>query len=248
MSTPIDAPRRRFIGQVVAGAASVAGIAYARAAATAQSVTPSPPPGRDSTAATPPPPPGLEAAHRDWDLSWVDRIQGQHRQVFDCPEIAEGAALSQARLFLHDYKDVYKLTDADIRAVLVVRHKAFPIVLNDAIWERYDFIGKKRTKLKDPTTGKWARRNPFLNAKKDDEYSLVWDDGGLDALISQGVIVLACNLAMVHFAGIIAKETQQEPGTVQDEVRKALVPGVTLVPSGVFGVIRSEQAGCNYLR
>ncbi len=32
------------------------------------------------------------------------------------------------------------------------------------------------------------------------------------------------------------------------ELTDGLVPGVTLVPSGIFGVIRAEQAGCAYIR
>ena len=64
------------------------------------------------------------------------------------------------------------------------------MVLGDAVWAHYDFIGKKITKLKDPTTGEWARRNPFLNAKAGDKHALIWPDGGLDSLIGRGAIVL----------------------------------------------------------
>jgi hypothetical protein len=50
---------------------------------------------------------------------------------------------------------------------------AIPMVLGDAAWDRYAWIGKKFTKLKDPTTGEWARHNPFLKAKESDKYTLV---------------------------------------------------------------------------
>jgi intracellular sulfur oxidation DsrE/DsrF family protein len=122
------------------------------------------------------------------------------------------------------------------------------MVLGDAVWAHYPFLGKKTTKLKDPTTNEWALRNPFLNAKKDDKYALIWPDGGLDTLIGRGTIVLACNLALTGFAGQIAKKTQQADDVVLKELTDGLVPGVTLVPSGIFGVIRAEQAGCAYIR
>ncbi len=75
-------------------------------------------------------------------------------------------------MFFVNYKEVYNSADADLGAVIVVRHIAIPMVLSDAVWAHYPFLGKKTTKLKDPTTNEWALRNPFLNAKKDDKYTL----------------------------------------------------------------------------
>ena len=247
---PDPTQRRRFIGQLVGGAAAVAAAACARAVP-AQAVAPvaAPTSGPQQATADSAAHAGA-AAHHTWDLSWTERLTGTstHRQFFDAPEIAEGTVLHQARMFYVNYKDVYGTPEGDLRAVLVLRHEAIPMVLGDATWARYDFIGKKVTKLKDPTTGEWARRNPFLNAKADDKYSVIWPDGGLDALIARGAIVLACNMAFGGFADRIAKRTKQEDDAVRDELKAALVPGVIFVPSGVFGVIRAEQAGCAYIR
>jgi len=223
--------RRQFIGQLLGGAASLAATACA-------TVVP---------AETPAPAP--KPADPKWDLSWTDRLSsGMHKQVFDTPEIADGTALHQARMFYVNYKDVYNTPETDLRAVLVFRHEAIPVVLGDAAWAHYPFIGKKLTKLKDPTTGEWAQRNPFLNAKENDKYALIWSDGGLDNLIKRGAIVLACNLAFGGFASQIAERTKQPKDVVHAELHAALVPGVTLVPSGIFGVIRAEQGGCAYIR
>jgi intracellular sulfur oxidation DsrE/DsrF family protein len=251
LTTPDDAPpltqRRQFIGQLVGGAAAIAAGACTRAVP-AQTVAPAQAPAGsappNATAA------GTATAHRSWDLSWTTRVASAttHKQVFDSPEIAEGTALHQARMFFVNYKDVYNSADADLGAVIVVRHIAIPMVLGDAVWAHYPFLGKKVTKLKDPTTNEWALRNPFLNAKKDDKYALIWPDGGLDTLIGRGTIVLACNLALTGFASQIAKKTQQADDVVLKELTDGLVPGVTLVPSGIFGVIRAEQAGCAYIR
>jgi hypothetical protein len=247
---PEDGQRRQFIGQLMVGAAALASASCARAQVAAQGTAPTPVPVSPRVASS-----GDSAAHAAhapphpaWDLSWTDRLTGDHRQVFDAPEIADGTVLHQARMFYVNYKDVYNLSDADLRAVLVIRHEALPMVLGDAVWAHYDFIGKKITKLKDPTTGEWARRNPFLNAKAGDKHALIWPDGGLDSLIGRGAIVLACNLAFNGFAGVVATRTKQQHDAVRDEFKAALVPGVTLVPSGIFGVIRAEQGGCAYLR
>ncbi|HTD61659.1 MAG TPA: hypothetical protein VK679_13495 [Gemmatimonadaceae bacterium] len=225
--------RRQFLGQLVGGAASLVATACATVVP-AQSAAPTPAP---------------KPVDPKWDLAWTDRLSsGTHKQVFDAPEIADGTALHQARMFYVNYKDVYSTPETDLRAVLVFRHESIPVVLGDAAWAHYPFIGKKVTKLKDPTTGEWAQRNPFLNAKKDDKYALIWPDGGLDALIARGAIVLACNLAFGGFAGQIAERTKQPKDAVHAELQAALVPGVTLVPSGIFGVIRAEQGGCAYIR
>jgi hypothetical protein len=225
--------RRQFLGQLVGGAASLVATACATAVP-AQSAAPTPAP---------------KPVDPKWDLAWTDRLSsGAHKQVFDAPEIADGTALHQARMFYVNYKEVYSTPETDLRAVLVFRHEAIPVVLGDAAWAHYPFIGKKLTKLKDPTTGEWTQRNPFLNAKKDDKYALIWPDGGLDTLIARGAIVLACNLAFGGFAGQIAERTKQPKEAVHAELAAALVPGVTLVPSGIFGVIRAEQGGCAYIR
>ena len=238
----ITPPRRGFLGQLIGGAAAVlAGTVASRplfaqpafARATRSRAAPA-----DTAAATP---------HSAWDMSWVDRITTAHREVFDAPAIAEGTAFNQARMYLAGFHDVYGTSDADVNAVVVVRHKGIPMVLDDPLWARYDFIGKD-AKLKDPATGHDATRNPFLHAKPDDAHAYVWADGGLDALLGRGVIVLACNMALMGFAGIIAKRTKQDVDTVRDELRHGLVPGVTLMPSGIFGVTRAEEAGCHYIR
>lgn len=226
-------PRRKFINQLVTGAAAYAATACAHAVA----------------AETPSPAPAPKPADPKWDLSWTDRLSnGMHKQVFDAPEISEGTALHQARMFYVNYKDVYSTPETDLRAVLVFRHQGIPVVLGDAVWAKYPIIGKKITKLKDPTTNEWAQRNPFLNAKKDDKYALIWPDGGLDNMIARGAIVLACNLAFTGFANQIAEKTKQPKDVVHEDFKAALVPGVTLVPSGIFGVIRAEQGGCSYIR
>ena len=151
-------------------------------------------------------------------------------------------------MFFANYAELYHTTDADLRAVLVIRHEAIPMVLNSAMWAKYPFIGSKITKLKDPTSGEWTKRNPFINFTKGDQFSLIWDDGGLDTLMSRGAIVLACNMALNGFAGTVATDTKQHASAVRTEFHNSLLPGVILVPSGVFGVIRAEEGGCNYLR
>ncbi|MEJ7813357.1 MAG: hypothetical protein WKG32_23315 [Gemmatimonadaceae bacterium] len=229
--------RRGFLGRLLSGAAVLAG-GGAAAPLIAQGVTPG------SGGAPGPVPSG--APRGPWDVTWADRLTAKHKQVFDAPEIAEGTALHQARTFMRGYADVYGENDSDMNAVLVFRHAGLPVVLGDPVWERYE-LGKA-LKLKDPTTGKPARRNPFTNVKASDKHSIVWPDGGLDTLIGRGATVLACNLALMGFAGRLATKWKVKSADVQKELRESLVPGVIVMPSGIFAVARAQEAGCNYIR
>lgn len=190
--------------------------------------------------------PGAPAA-ADWDMSWVERVTGAHRQLFDSPDVNDGAALHQARMWLAGFHEVYHTADKDMSGVLVFRHTAVSMVLNDAMYGKYP-IGKS-VKVRDPASGKDARRNPFLksNVGENDQYALIWPDGGLDTLVARGLIVLACNMALHGMAGRTAKEAKRDAGDVYDEFKANLVPGVTLMPSGIFAVTRAQEAGCHFL-
>ncbi|HKI95522.1 MAG TPA: hypothetical protein VJ992_09550 [Gemmatimonadales bacterium] len=228
-----SADRRAFLRNLMGGAA---------AAALGVSADVSALPARPRTAPT-------RVAREPWDDSWVGRITGWHKQVFDAPEVAEGTVLHQARVFMQGYTDVYGTSDADTTAVLVIRHKAIPIALDDAMWEHYE-LGKK-VKVKDPATGKDAKCNPFLNANDPgtDKNSLIWSDGGLDTLVKRGAVVLVCNLALNAFASaVIQKKDKVDHAEAMTRAKAGLLPGTVLVPSGIFGVARAEEAGCHYMR
>ncbi|HEY7877849.1 MAG TPA: hypothetical protein VIC55_06475, partial [Gemmatimonadaceae bacterium] len=203
-------PRRGFLAQLAAGIAAIATTGVVARPLAGAGRRPDARAALDTASSLPRGP---------WDMSWVDRITAQRRQIFDSPNVSDGAALGKAQLYLAGYHEVYGTSDADLNAVIVFRHRAIPMVLADSVWTRYDFVGQS-TKLKDPTTGDKAKRNPFLNPKPDDKYSLVWADGGLDSLIRRGVIVLACNMALQGFADQIADHTKQKPDAVQDELKR----------------------------
>ncbi|HJU64121.1 MAG TPA: hypothetical protein VJ596_00530 [Gemmatimonadaceae bacterium] len=240
MSNPDLNPthRRGFLARLAAGAAALAGGGAVLSRAEAQG-TPGPRWERRPVDVA-------NEARAPWDDSWVSRLKGKHKQVFDAPEIANGTVLHQARTYMKGYEVVYGATDADMSAVLVIRHAAVPMVLGDELWERHDF-GREH-KLKDPATGQRTRRNPFINVKPGDRYSMVWPDGALDTLLARGVTVLACNLALMGVAGMIAQKEKLDNEAARSRLLANLVPGVIIMPSGIFAVARAQEAGCNYIR
>jgi hypothetical protein len=225
-------PRRQFVGRVLGGAAAMAAaplLPLTDAAAGAQGAGTSPRPQQAT-----------------WDMSWVDRIVGEPRMVFDSPEISEGLGMSQVRSWMAGNAEVYGTRDDQMAAVLMIRHAGVPMVMGDAWWDKYE-LGKTYS-VKDPTTGEDARRNPFINYKEGDRFVTTWPDAGLDTLIGRGVIVLACHLALRNRASGFARRDGRPAADVYAEMRASLIPGVTVVPNGIFAVGRAQQAGCGFIR
>lgn len=184
-------------------------------------------------------------AAASYDMSWVDRITGRYRMAFDVPEISEGTALHQVRSFLSGYSTVYGLADTDLSAVLVIRHAAVPMVLGDELWSDGKF--GEPDKLKDPETGEPTKRNPFINVAPGSRNAMTWPDGALDTLMSRGVIVLACNLALSNVAGTIARNRSIPRQEAADLITRHILPGVYRMPTGVFATCRAQAAGCGVM-
>ena len=131
--------------------------------------------------------------------------------------------------------------------VLILRHRASIMTLNDAMWERLG-LGASN-KLKDPTTGEDAKRNPFIGYTKDDKHGTVDEDSALDILMGRGAIVMACNNALKGVAfQLKKKEPQFTEATALQEIRRHVLPGVFVMPNGIFAVAATQDAGCNYMR
>ena len=176
-----------------------------------------------------------------WDMSWVARVTGRYRIAFDAPEVSNGVCLHQVRSFLAGYATVHGLTDADLTAVLIIRHKAVPMIMGDATWAD-GWLGE-RTGMKDPVSGEKAKRNPFINIPSG--HAAVC--GALDTLIKRGVIVLGCDLALGNFAGQIAQAKSIPRQDARKLVYDNLIPGVTVMPSGIFATCRAQAAGCGFM-
>jgi hypothetical protein len=229
---PVSTPRRDFLARVATTAAVVAagsaGIAPIAAAMSADAVRR---------------PPGSP----DFDDTWVARVRAAaHRAVFDSPEVADGLALGQAAVFMDNYREMFGTTDAETVPVIVMRHQGTVLAMGDALWEKYE-LGT-RTKLKDPVTGEVARRNPFVNVGRDDQHALIDQDSTLPALRARGAVLLACNRALMHFAAQKAREMKLDVDEVKSEFRAGLVPGVILQPSGIYALVRAQEAGCGMVR
>lgn len=215
--------RRDAIRQLAGGAVAMLATACTTAAA-------------GSISATSPSPSGF-------DMSWLQRIHKRRRMVFDTFEVQGGAGLAFVAAYLEGAEQAYG--DPDASTVLVHRHLSVPIVMGDEIWRRMA-LGES-LKLKDPTTGEPALRNPFVGYKEGDKFSPTGARSGLDVLIKNGTIVLACNRALTGYANQLANKEKIDRAQALKEMKENLIPGVYVVPNGVFGVCAAQEANCGYI-
>ncbi len=188
-------------------------------------------------------PDGLIPVTSDWDVTWADRIRGKHRAVFDSPEVSEGAAVFRAAMWRDQYKEIYGTGPEEMSPVIVIRHMAIPLAMNDAYWARFG-IGKE-TKLKDPDTKKWYTTNPVRAASPTAPPR--WAAYNLEGLMESGGIVLACNLAFRMVVAKFAEADKLNREQAEAAAREHLIPGIILQPSGIFATLRAQQAGCGYI-
>jgi hypothetical protein len=180
-----------------------------------------------------------------FDMSWTERVTGRYKMAFDAHQISDGVCLHQARSFIAGYKTVYGLEDKDLTAVLIIRHAAIAMALGDEAWS--DGKAGEEDELKDPATGEPTKRNPFINIAAGSRFALTWPDGALDTLISRGVIVLACDLALRNMAGRIANWRSIPRQDATEIVNRSLLPGIYRMPTGVFATSHAQQLGCGVL-
>ncbi len=178
-----------------------------------------------------------------WDTSWLDHLaKAQYRVVFDASNISDGFALDLTSTFLDHYREVHGTKDDQLRAVIVMRQLGTPLALGDAIWDKFA-LGEE-LKINDRLTHQPARRNPFLKAASPNGSS----DSSLETLRARGTILLLCNIAMNNWSSRHAEMAKRPVDEVREEVRANLVPGTIVVPSGIFALIRAQNAGCAYMR
>jgi intracellular sulfur oxidation DsrE/DsrF family protein len=178
----------------------------------------------------------------NWDTSWLDRLgKARYRVVFNASVIDDGGVLSYASTFFDQYHEVHNTADAETIPVVVFRRLGTPMALNDHLWDRYE-LGKE-TKTDDPDTGTGARRNVFWRAGR----SAGNTGTKIETLHKRGMISLVCNISLGNMGRRFAEQANRNVEEVQQEVRTNLVPGAIIVPSGVYALIRAQNAGCAFM-
>lgn len=166
--------------------------------------------------------------------SWPGPLGGPSRQVFDGVESRNGKVLAYAANFLASY------SQGEAVSVVVIRDSAVVIGLGSEMWAKYK-IGEALHFI-DPETEAAAVKNPFLHPKP----GTPRDAWAIDRLLAKGVVIGACNVALTGNSYALAKNAGVSAEEATREWRANLVPGVTLLRSGVWGVNQAQRAGCSY--
>lgn len=181
----------------------------------------------------------------DWDIAWADRIKGTHKAAFDCTEPESGYGVWRARAWARQNMQVLKAPPADISTVIVLRHNAIVLAMQQTFWDKYGIGAAK--KVTHPLTQEPTSANPvLLNEKTGIPAEMA--TAALPAQIASGAIVLACNLALQDCIDMIEQKDKVAAGEARKRAISYLVPGVILQPSGVFAVVRAQEAGALYVK
>ena len=186
----------------------------------------------------------------DWDLSWTGKLTGKHRACFDCADVESGYGVWRAAAWANQTVDVMKAQTADVNPVLVLRHNAIVLAMQQSFWDKYK-IGKLK-KVTHPLTLEPTNKNPparqQATGRRRDGIPAPFNMAGLHKQLARGAIALACNLALQDCIDLIKATDKVSEDVARRQAIAALVPGVILMPSGVFAAIRAQQAGCSYVK
>jgi len=174
--------------------------------------------------------------------AWFKKIKGSHRVVFDAAEPNNAFPLIWTWGFYATNNQTGS-ADADITAMCVFRHNAIPFALGDSLWRKYK-LGEMFNITDNKTNGP-ATRNPYY-AATDGDFLLNGVDG-IKRMQERGAMFCACNLALSVYSGMAAKKLGLDPEVVRKEWVDSVLPGVQIVPAGIWALERAQQHNCAYI-
>lgn len=172
---------------------------------------------------------------------WMKKIKGKHRIIYDAPEPHDGFPIIWSWVF-YKTNNATGTADAELTAMVVLRHNAIPLAMEDKLWEKYK-LGET-FKITDTTTSAPALRNPYYVPTDQ-----MWVGNGIEgikALQARGVLFCVCDMALTVYSGMVAKGMNMKPEDVKKDWLGGLLPGIQPVPSGVWAIGRAQEKGCAY--
>ena len=181
------------------------------------------------------------AAARSDGAQWPGPLKGRHRQLVEAYEVNAGAPLAFAYTFLST-NEPPTANVVSATAVVVLRHGAFPMALGNEMWRKYR-IGES-FKILDSETKAPAVENPFLHPKPG---VLPLDGMAIDVLLASGTVFGACHVALLGRKQDARRQRRRERRGGGEGMRpQYVIAGITIIPSGTWGVNRAQEAGCTY--
>ena len=176
---------------------------------------------------------------------WFKQVKGKHRMVFDVTQPNGSLPFAWPRVFLLTNEKT-GTPENECGVVIILRHSAIPYAFGSQLWEKYKF--GEMFKIIDDSTKAAAIQNPFWEPKP----GIFKSPGlgaiqiGINELQASGVMFCACDVAITVHTAVIAAATKQDAATVKQEWLANLLPGIQVVPSGIWAVGRAQEHGCTY--
>ena len=177
--------------------------------------------------------------------AWFNKIKGKHRIVFDVPEPNEVMPFAWPKVFL--------LTNAatgtpekDNSVVVILRHNAIPYTMESRLWQKYKF--GEFFKIDDPKTKAPSVRNMFWQPSPGDFKipGIGEVEIGINQLQASGVMFCVCNMALTVLSAVVADNMKMDAKEVYKDWVSGILPGIQIVPSGVWAVGRAQEHDCAY--
>jgi len=225
-SKDLTTDRRSFIGTIATGAAtlSLAGLASPLQSIAKETHLPT---GDDDADA------------------WFKKIKGKHRIVFDATEPKGVFPFAWPRVFLMT-NAMTGTPEKDSSVVVILRHNAIPFAMNSDLWTKYQF--GEVFHVNDDATKTTAVKNAFWKpAVGDFKIPGIGNVAiGINELMDSGVMFCVCNVALTVYSAAVAQGRGMDAAEVKKDWMAGLLPGIQVVPSGVWAVGRAQEHGCAY--
>jgi len=177
---------------------------------------------------------------------WFKKLDGKkHKIVFDVTEPNGMMPFAWPRVFLIT-NGMTGTAEKDNGVVVILRHEAIPFAMDTSLWSKYKFGDV--FKVNDDKTKVSAVRNAYWKPGKDDFQvpGLGSVPIGINELQDSGVMFAVCNMALTVYSAVVAQMNNMNKDDVYNEWKKNLLPGMQIVPSGVWAVGRAQEHGCAY--
>ncbi|HLG34034.1 MAG TPA: twin-arginine translocation signal domain-containing protein [Bacteroidia bacterium] len=185
---------------------------------------------------------------------WFDKLKGTHRVVYDATRPHEILPFVWPKVFLMT-NAATGTPETDCGVVVVLRHEAICYAFNDEIWSKYNFTEMFKAGEPGPAyhaadgSAKVVGKNPFWMTKHGDFQvpGIGIIDIGIRDLQASGVMFCVCNAAMTVYSNVAAGQVNMKPEEVMKEWKANLIPGIQIVPSGVWALGRAQERKCAYI-
>ncbi|MCO4293176.1 twin-arginine translocation signal domain-containing protein [Solitalea sp. MAHUQ-68] len=177
--------------------------------------------------------------------AWFNQIKGKHKIVFDVTEPNDILPFAWPKVFLLTNEKTGTPTK-ECGVVVILRHGAIPFAMENRLWEKYKF--GEVFKYDDPVSKAASVRNPFWQPKPDDFKvpGIGAVSIGINDLQQSGVMFCVCDMALTVYSAVVAQGMSLDAAEVKKDWLSGVLPGVMVVPSGVWAVGRAQEHGCAY--